>query len=241
MKNVIEFIKQRYKIFIPIMVVLVLLITVYYLYREYKYDNYRNKQEYDVYQYFGGVRKDYKAIITYNLKDIIIGIEDKEKEIQYDSTPVYFASEEKILFPNEMSIVFPLQDGNQYKLYKYSIYENKDEAYQIVSGRESGEYNNFFLFDNKDLFFFADPVTIKINGEDYVNLGANSYARVVGGYTLIYYDKENDKSEMIEIDGKKVTASNKYLDLSLSDRYYYIYGKKTLLIPSYNLNGLLSD
>ena len=121
MKNVIEFIKQRYKIFIPIMVVLVLLITVYYLYREYKYDNYRNKQEYDVYQYFGGVRKDYKAIITYNLKDIIIGIEDKEKEIQYDSTPVYFASEEKILFPNEMSIVFPLQDGNQYKLYKYSI------------------------------------------------------------------------------------------------------------------------
>ena len=39
---------------IPVMVVFVLLITVYFLYREYKYDNYRNKKEEEVYQYFGG-------------------------------------------------------------------------------------------------------------------------------------------------------------------------------------------
>lgn len=241
MKKVIDFIKKKYKILIPIMVVFVLLITIFYLYKEYKYDNYRNKVEYNVYQYFGGKKKEYTAIVTYNLKDVIVGIEDKNKRIQYDATPVYFVDQEKILFPSEMSIVFPLQDGNQYKLYKYTTYENKDGIYRVVSGRDNGIYNHFFLFDNKGLYFFSDSVTIKIDGEDYVTLGANSYAEIVGGYTLSYYDTENNKSEMIEIDGKKVTAVNNNLDLSLSDRYFYVFGRKTLLIPSYNLNGLLSD
>ena len=241
MKKVIEFIKKKYKIFIPIMVVFVLLITVFYLYREYKYDNYRNKVEYNVYQYLGGIKKDYTMIVTYNLKDVIVGIEDKNKRIQYDATPVYFTDEEKILFPQEMSIVFPLESGSQYKLYKYTTYEKKDDIYRIVSGRENGIYNHFFLFDNKGLYFFSDPVTLKINNEDYVKLGANSYAEVYGGYTLSYYDTENDKAEVIEIDGKKVTAENNYLNLSLSDRYFNIFDNKNLLIPSYNLNGLLSD
>ena len=241
MKKVIEFVKKKYKIFIPIMVVFVLLITVFYLYREYKYDNYRNKVEYDVYQYFSGKRKDYKAIVTYNLKDVIVDIQDKDKRIQYDATPVYFTDKEKILFPQEMSIVFPLEDGNQYRLYKYTMYENRDGIYRIVSGRENGIYSHFFLFDNKGLYFFSDPVTLKIDGEDYVTLGANSYAEVVGGYTLSYYDTANDKAAMIEVDGKKVTAVNNNLDLSLSDRYFNVFGRKTLLIPSYNLNGLLSD
>lgn len=241
MKKVIDFIKKKYKIFIPIMVVFVLLITVFYLYREYKYDNYRNKLEYNVYQYFGGERKDYTAIITYNLKDTIVGIEDKNKMIEYDSTPVYFKDEDKILFPREMSIVFPIEDGNQFKIYPYTVYDNKDEINRIISGRDNGIYNHFFLFDGKGLYFFSDDVTLKIDGKEYVTLSSNSYAQVIGGYTLVYYDKENDKSEVIEINGKEVMAVNKNLELSLSNRYFYIFGKKTLLIPSYNLNALLNN
>ena len=43
-KKIKKFFLEKYKILIPIMVVFVLLITLYFLYREYKYDNYRNKQ-----------------------------------------------------------------------------------------------------------------------------------------------------------------------------------------------------
>lgn len=241
MKKIVEFVKTKYKIFIPIMVVFVLLITIFYLYKEYKYDNYRKKEEYDVYQYFGGNRKDYKMNVTYNLKDVIVDIGDKEKMIQYDATPVYFKEENKILFPSEMSIVLPLQDGRQYKLYKYTIYEGKDDIYRIVSGRDNGIYKHFFLFDGKGLYFFSDEVTLKIDDKDYVTLGANSYAEVIGGYTLSYYDKENNKSEMIELNGRKVTVVNDTLNLSLSDRCFYVFGRKTLLIPAYNLNALLNN
>ena len=43
MKKIWDFIKDKYKIFIPIVVVIVLLIVVGYFYKEYNYNNYKNK------------------------------------------------------------------------------------------------------------------------------------------------------------------------------------------------------
>ena len=113
MDKIIQYVKKNYRMLIPVMVVLVLLVTVYFLYREYKYDNYRNKQEVDVYQYFGGVKNEYKAIVTYNLDDKIVDITSKDKSVEYDSTPVYYKDKKQVLFPSEMNIVFPLKEGSQ--------------------------------------------------------------------------------------------------------------------------------
>ena len=65
MKKIWDFIKDKYKIFIPIVVVIVLLIVVGYFYKEYNYNNYKNKKDVEVYQYFGGLRHDYTAVFTY--------------------------------------------------------------------------------------------------------------------------------------------------------------------------------
>ena len=238
MKKIIDFCKQKYKILIPIMVVLVLLVTVYFLYREYRYDNYRNKEESKVYQYFGGVKHEYTAIISYNLRKVMVDVKGKEENINYDSTPIYYEDKDKVIFPHEMSIIFPIMDANQYKLFKYTTYEEIDKQDVITSGRDTGVFNNYFLFDGEGLYFFPEEVTLKIDNKDYIKLSANSYAEVIGGYTLTYYDKEKDKSEVIEIDGKEVTAVNDYVDLSLTSRYFKVYKKKILLIPSYNLNSL---
>lgn len=241
MKKVIEFLKKRYKILIPIMVVFVLLIAVFFLYREYRYDNYRNREEVDVYQYFGGIKNNYTAIISYNLKKLIVDIKAKNKKVEYDATPIYYNNEDKIIFPSEMSIIFPLRDGNQYRLYKYARYQKIDDEYEITNGRESGIFNHFFLFDGRGLYFFSDEVKIMIDDKEIVTLSPNSYVEVVGGYTLTYYDKENDKSEMIEIEGKKVQAINDILDLSINERYFNLFGKKILLVPSENLKELGFD
>ena len=240
MKKIIEWCKKKYKILIPIIVVLVLLIAVYFLYKEYKYDYYRNKVEVPVYQYFGGDKTNYTAIVSYNLKKDIVAIEGKDMNINYDSTPIYCKDEEKVIFPNEMSIIFPVKDGMQYRLYKYTAYENIDNNSYLTSGKITMAYNNFFLFDGKGLYFFPDEVTLKV-GKEEIKLGPGSYAEVVGGYTLTYYDKKEDKAAFLEIEGKEVTASNNYLDLSLTNRYFKVYDKKVLLIPSYNLEGLLND
>ena len=241
MKKIIDFLKQKYKIFIPIMVVFVLLIAVYFLYREYKYDNYRNKKEVEVYQYFGGKKMEYSAIVTYNLKNIIVDVSGKDKKINYDATPIYYKNEDTILFPQEMSIILPLKSGASYKLYKYATYGMVDEIHKITTGGESMGYNHFFLFDGNGLYFFSDQVVLKIDDMDDIKLSANSYAEVVGGYTLTYYDRENDKAEIIDIDGKKVIASNDNVMINLTDKSFNVFGKRSLLGQPYNLNPLLNN
>ena len=243
MKKVIDFCKQRYKMLIPVMVVFVLLITVYFLYREYKYDNYRNKKEETVYQYFGGVKNEYTAIITYNLKNVIVDIKPKNKKIEYDATPIYYDDQNKILFPSEMNMVFPLKDGSQYKLYKYSIYEKIDNTDMITMNNKSDYYYHFFLFDGKGLYFFPEEVTLYVNNKEYRKLSSMSYVSMIGGYTLTYYDKEKDTSEVLEVEGKKVLVSsdNMHLNINLNERNFTVYDKHVLLFAPYNLNALSID
>lgn len=236
MKKIINFCKEKYKVLIPVMVAIVLLVTMFFLYREYKYDNTRNKKEINVFQYFGGMKTEYTAIVTYNLKNSIVDLKSKDKKIEYDSIPVYFNDEDKVIFPQEMTIVFPLRDGSQFKLYKYATYYKEDNLHYIKNNIDTGNYNYFFLYDGKDVFFFPEEVTLKIDGKDYKQLGAKSYVTVVGGLTLIYYDTNMDTSEVIELNGDTVTVVNDNLDVNVSERYFTSFGKKILLFTPDNLN-----
>lgn len=229
MKKIIDFCKEKYKVLIPVMVGIVLLIAIFFLYREYKYDNTRKKEEVRVFQYFGGIKNEYGAVVTYNLKNSIVNLSSKDKKIEYDSTPVYFVDNDKVLFPSEMTIVFPLKDGSQFKLYKYAIYYKDDNLHYIKNNVDTGNYNYFFLYDGKNVFFFPDDVTLKIDGKDYKQLGGKSYVSVIGGLTLIYYDTTTDSSEVIELNGRTVTVSNDNLDVNINEKYFVSFGKKVLL------------
>ena len=236
MKKIIEFFKKKYKLLIPVMVFVVLLLTLFFLYRDYKYDNTRNKEEVSVYQYFGGVRVDYTSIITYNLRNSIVDVESKNKKIESNTIPIYYTDKSKIIFPVEMSIVFPLRDGSQFKLYKYAAYYNEDDVHFIKNGTDLGTYNDFFLYNGKDVFFFPEDTVLKINGKDYKELGAMSYVSVVGGYTLIYYDTKSNDSEAIELDGDSVTVVGDNINVNINERYFYSFSNKILLMSPNNLN-----
>lgn len=236
MKSIVEFFKKKYKILIPIMVITVLLITIFFLYREYKYDNTRNKEEVLVYQYFSGVRVEYTSIITYNLKNIIVDITPKNRKIDSNTVPIYYMDKSKIIFPVEMSIIFPLRNGSQYKLYKYATYYNQDGVHFIKNNMDLGNYSNFFLYNGKDVFVFPEETVLKINGKEYSKLGPMSYVRVVGGYTLIYYDTTNDKSEAIELDSDIVTVEGSNINVNVSERYFHSFSNKVLLMGPNNLN-----
>lgn len=233
MKKFIDYCKEKYKILIPLMVVFVLLITVYFLYREYKYDNTRKKVEYDVTQYFGGIETNYKMEVSYNLNDQIVSISSKDRKVEYDSTPVYFKDKDKVLFPREMTIAFPMEKGTQYKLYKYSVYENGKIN---NNGNNDLEYNNFFLYDGDDLYFFPSEVTLYIDNREYTKLGKMSYVSVVGGYTMVYYDNESKKAEFLEIDGKKVEVKSDKINVDLTENSFMSFSSKILLFSPDNLS-----
>ena len=236
MKNIVNFCKQKYKILIPIMVTVVLFVTIFFLYREYKYDNTRNKEEVSVFQYFNGVRVDYTSIVTYNLRDSIVGMEPKNKKIESNTIPVYYNDKSKVIFPVEMNIVFPLRNGSQYKLYKYATYYNEDGVHFIKNNMDLGNYNDFFLYNGEDTFFFPEESILKMNGKEYKQLGPMSYVSVVGGYTLIYYDTTTDTSEAIELSGDTVTVVGNNINVNVGERYFYSFSNKILLMSTNNLN-----
>ena len=240
-KKIKKFFLEKYKILIPIMVVFVLLITLYFLYREYKYDNYLNKQEEEVYQYFGGVKTEYTAIVTYNLKDSIVSVEPKNKKIEYDATPIYYKNKKEVIFPSEMLVAFPLKEGSQYKIYKYATYINDDSIHKIKNDTYIGKYDYFFLYDGEELFFFPDKVELKIDDKVYKELSSMSYISLVGGYTLTYYDYESDTSEILEIEGKNVSVSSEFINVSLTERYFTSFNNRVLLSRPYNLKTLYKN
>lgn len=238
MKKILDFIKKRYKILIPLMVILVLLVTVYFLYREYKYDNYRDKREVMVYQYFGGNQVDYTAIVTYNLKGAIVDLEAKDQSISYDGTPVYYKDSSMVLFPEEMNIVFPLKDGAQYRMYKYSLYESIDDEKRITVNTETKNYNYFFLYDGDGIYFFPDDVVLKIGDNKKIDLSFNSYV-YADEYTLIYYDYQKGDGEVIELNQEEVWVENDDFSVNVRENYFIHFGKKVLLFKPYNVDSVI--
>ena len=236
MKKLVNLFLDKYKIMIPIMVVLVLLITTFFLYKEYKFDNQRNKNEEKVYQYFTAGKVSYTGIFTYNLKNSIVDFTPKDIKIEENIVPIYYSDKSKVIFPVEMNIVFPLRDGSQYKLYKYATYYKQDGVDFIKNNVDLGTYNDFFLYNGKDTFFFPDETVLKIGGKEYKKLGSMSFVRVVGGYTLIYYDADEDNFEVIELEGRDVVVTGGYINVNVRDKYFYSFNSKILLMTPNNLN-----
>ena len=238
MEKIINFIKKKYKILIPIMVIFVLLISMYFLYKEYRYDYYRKKETAAVYQYFGDSIYEYDALITYNINKVLVDVNSTKTPINYDSTPIYFKDKDKVVFPKEMTIAFPLRAGSQYKLYNFSIYERINDEHYITTGSDKDKYQYFFLFDGKGTYFFPEPVTLNIDGKKYTDLGSMSQIKIVGGNTLTYYDKENDKSEFLEISGKKITVSSNNINVDLSNQNFKTLSGNIILAGPTYLNNL---
>jgi len=235
MKKVKEFFHRQYKVLIPVMVVVLLLIVLLFFYKEYQYDNYRNKVKENVFQYFNSVRFDYTAEITYNLKDAIVGVRAIDEKINYDATPIYYRDEKKVLFPQEMTIVFPLSYASQYKLYRYATYYTTESFQYIKNNLDTSQYNKFFLYDGKKVFFFPDEVKLLINDKEYKTLSPMSYVSIVGNTTLTYFDYEKEESEFIEIEKKNIKITAENMMINLTERYVESFGEEILLFPPNNL------
>ena len=70
--NMLDFIKKKYNLLIPIFLIVVLSVAVILYTREYKSNRYVETEDIEVYQYFSGVKMEYIASISRNKKDVIL-------------------------------------------------------------------------------------------------------------------------------------------------------------------------
>ena len=59
-----------------------------------------------------------------------------------------------------------------------------------------------------------------------------SYLTTGGGYTLQYFDKEEDKVEIVDIENKVVVVKNENYEVNVSFDYLVVYNREVMLSSS---------
>ena len=209
-----EFIKNKYNILIPIFLLIVLLIAVFLYSREYKNNRYAEVKEVDVYQYFSGVKMEYVAKISRNRKNVVLEYENKDFAVSLDSTPVYIKDKDNVIFPKEMSIVFPLKN-REYQVNALSELYKENDLYYLNIRNLNKTYDNVFLFDCNNLYFFIDAVTLTI-GKKKIELSPMSYVSASYRNFVEYYDYDSDTFKTINIKNEEVVVSNDYMKINVA-------------------------
>lgn len=210
-----EFIKNKYNILIPAFLVIVLLIAVILYTTEYKNNRYASVEEVEVYQYFSGIKMEYTALVSRNKKNVILEYENNDYIVSLDSTPVYIKDTDNVIFPKEMSIMFPLKDM-QYQVNALSEVYMENDLYFLNMRNLNKSYDHVFYYDGNNLYFFIDNVTLTV-GNRTIELSPLSYVNASYMNFVEYYDRENDIFEVIEITNEKVLVSNDYMSIEVTN------------------------
>lgn len=235
-----EFFKNKYNIFIPVFLLIVLLIAILLYSKEYKSNRYAYVSEVEVYQYFSGVKMEYMAKISRNKKNVILEYENKDSVVSLDSTPVYVKDKGNVIFPKEMSIIFPLKT-EQYKINALSEIYEESGLYYLNIRNLNDTYDYVFFYDGGNLYFFVDNVTLVV-GNETIELSPLSY--VIASYLnfVYYYDYENDTYGMIDISNNaEVIVKNDYMTINVaSDEIVYKDGL-ALLTNDFSFLSKITD
>ena len=161
------------KILLVIILLFIILIVAFWL----KTLNTEIIENHSFYQYFFGKKVEYDGNFKLTRKNDITELEIKDKQIQLDSTPIYYKDiENQVIFTNM-------------KLENETVYlKNKEQEKSL---------QNSFLFDGNDLYFFLENTKIEVNGSLY-ELSPLSYAIVRYGEGIEIYNKQQDSYSIIE-------------------------------------------
>ena len=218
---------DNYKIFIPIILLLLVFLAfiIYYFFS--KNFSYSEAKVGSYYQYLGGEKIVYDVEITKNRKEVITGIKPVDRYVEYDSTPLYSVNKDVVIFPSDMSVVIPLLNCSEYltKSMSYIVYENK--RFSLITNNYNNFLGHYFFFDGKDLYFFIEDVTLVV-GKQKVELSAFSYV-VASGDEIIYYDKVSDTMKSIDNDTVDIYIKNEYYTVYVVADYIDYSGQRVIL------------
>ena len=234
-----EFIKNKYNILIPVFLLIVLIIAILLYSMEYKNNRYAEVKEIDVYQYFSGVKMEYLALIGRNKSNVILEYENKDFPVSLDSTPVYIKENGNVIFPKEMSIVFPLKQ-REYKVNALAEVYKENDLYYLNVRNLNKTFEHIFFYDGKNLYFFVDNVTLTV-GERNISLSPMSYVSASYLNFVEYYDYATDTYEVINITNEKVVAKNDYMTINVVEDKIVYKDSFTLLTSSFNYLTKITD
>lgn len=233
-----KYMKENYKLMIPIILMVVLFLAFIIYYKVSLSNNYTEDTNGNFYQYFYDKKYEYEGVVTTNKRGEVVDFKSITLDINFDSTPIYYQDKEKVIFPKDMSVVMPTLSCAEYLSSGYSVVTLKDGVYNLVTNKYNNKLNHYFLYDGKDLYFFIENIKLKYNSEE-VTLGAFSYVIVKPNKYVAYYDKKNDIYKTIDLTSDEVIVSNDYYTVDLASDMIDYQGTNVLLTSGIeNLNTI---
>ena len=159
-------------------------------------------ENHDFYQWYSGQKVEYKGQLTFTRKEGLTELKATDRKVTLDSTPVYYADEnDKVIFPEDMAIVYPNNNGMMYRINHFAdIIEENGSIYletNLATKTNKTKLEKAFLYDGQDLYFFLERTTITVNGTNY-EVSPLSYAIVRYKQNVEIYNYEKDEYQVID-------------------------------------------
>ena len=169
------------------------------------------------YQYFSGQRYDYEGTLHLKKDGSItnLSFDGKDYSVTLDSTPIYYKDKKKVLFAENMMVVYPKSNISQYKVNYFTTIEQNENRITLKDGTMTKDLTETFLYDGKDLYFFPEEITLKVGNETYT-LSPFSYVNCEYGNKVSIYQYDEDTMTEISITTETVEASKDGYTINLS-------------------------
>ena len=216
---------------IAIMLVIVLIVIIFLVVMYLGKLNTEKVVDVDFYQYFSGKKVEYTGSQQISKKGEITLISTKDSNIQLDSTPIYYKNEEnKVLFPEAMLEITPLDNGKTTKINKFTNIIKEDESIYLEGKDEKKQVSNGFIYDGEDLYFFIEKTKIVIGDEEY-EISPLSYVITTYKNGVEIYNYEKDEYKVIETEEDVVAQTDSYI-INTSIDILKANGKEQLLLKN---------
>ena len=183
-----------------------------------------------LYQYFDGIKFEFKGRIQINKKsEEITKISFEGNTTELDSFPLYYEDLPQLIFPKNMAVVYPLI-GKQYKINFFTTaYLDADEVC-VKDKRLVKRLFDTIIYDGRDLYITTEDSTVTI-GNDVYNVSALSYIEVnTFSQTVKMFDYKNEKYISVDNVVDEVIISNGSYKVNASLDLMYYDNKSKLFI-----------
>ena len=79
----------------------------------------------NIYTFASNVRLDFYSTITLDHEENVTKLVSGSDELELGSEPIYYVGRKEAIFPNKMTVVFPLENRTQKKINRYSIIDGQ--------------------------------------------------------------------------------------------------------------------
>lgn len=234
--------KKNLKIIIPIIFIIVISIILIIYFKEYSYSRYRDKVNSKFYQYFSENKLEYEATVSFNKEKVIKEFKPKNLTINYETVPIYYSEETKVIFPSPMMIIFPIKKNTQYKILEFSYLEKSNNLYYLTMDKCHKNIDHFIIYDGEDQYFFSDSVEFTVNGQS-ITLSPMSYI-TAKEKEINYYDYETDTYNTYSFQNNiqnDIIISNEYYKVNLTNDSVEYYDTNLLLASNLDFLEVLPN